>query len=194
MPGKKLTFALLLVLLPLALGFSSAEETHRSALTDILAKTVNFIILFGGLGFLLAKPLRKFLEEAGLAVEKTIQKIRRARKDAEQKLEALKERMQGLESEARKIREDGREAGKEDKNRLLAQARQEVDRIKSMAEMEIKMHAQAAQDELREYAAELAVSLAKTNIKRRMTPELHARLIDNSIRQLDSLYEKAHSG
>jgi len=194
MPGKKLTFALLLVLLPFALGFSSAEETHRSALTDILGKTVNFIILFGGLGFLLAKPLRRFLEEAGLAVEKTIQKTKGARKDAEQKLDALKERMQGLESEARKIREDGRESGKHDSDRLLSQARLEIDKIKSLTELEISMHAQAAQAELREYAAELAVSRAETNIKRRMTPELHARLIDDSIRQLDKLNDKAHSG
>jgi F-type H+-transporting ATPase subunit b len=190
MPGKKLIFALL----PLTLGFSSAEETHGSALTDILGKTVNFIILFGGLGFLLAKPLRKFLEEAGLAVEKTIQKTKGARKDAEQKLETLKERMQGLETEARKIREDGRESGKHDRDRLLSQARQEVDKIKSLTELEIGMHAQAAQAELREYAAELAVSLAETNIKRRMTPELHARLIDDSIRQLDKLNDKTHSG
>jgi F0F1-type ATP synthase membrane subunit b/b' len=194
MPGKKLTFALFLVLLPLVLGFSSGEETHGSPLTDILGKTVNFIILFGGLGFLLAKPLRRFLEEAGLAVEKTIQKTKGARKDAEQKLDALKERMQGLESEARKIREDGRESGKHDSDRLLSKARLEIDKIKSLTELEISMHAQAAQAELREYAAELAVSRAETNIKRRMTPELHARLIDDSIRQLDKLNDKAHSG
>jgi F-type H+-transporting ATPase subunit b len=191
---KKRTFALLLALLPFALGFSSAEETHGSPLTDILGKTVNFIILFGGLGFLLAKPLRKFLEEAGLAVEKTIQKTLQARKDAEQKLEELKERMQGLEAEARKIREDSQEAGKRDSDRLLAQARQEGDRIKSLAEMEINAHAQAVQAELREYAAERAVSLAETNIKQRMTPEFHIRLIDKSIRQLDKLNDKAHSG
>jgi F-type H+-transporting ATPase subunit b len=194
MSRKKLSFAFLLVLLPLFLGFSEAEESHGSPLTDILGKTVNFIILFGGLGFLLAKPIRKFLEEAGLAVEKTIQKTERARKDAEQKFEALKERMSGLESEALKIKEAGREAGKQDSDRLLAQARQEVERIKSLAELEIKIHSQTVQSELKEYAAELAVSAAEANIKRRMTPELHARLIDNSIRELDRLYEKAHSG
>jgi F-type H+-transporting ATPase subunit b len=194
MSGKKLTFALLLFFIPFALGFSSAEETHGSALTDILGKTVNFIILFGGLGFLLAKPLRRFLEEAGLAVEKTIQKTKDARRDAEQKLEALMERMAGLESEVRKIREAGRTAGKKDGDSLLSQARQETDKIKSQTELEIKMHAQAARAELREYAAELAVTLAEKNIKRRMTPALHARLIDDSIRQLDSLNDKAHSG
>jgi F0F1-type ATP synthase membrane subunit b/b' len=170
MSGKKLAFAFLLFLVPLALGFSSAEGTHGSALTDILGKTVNFIILFGGLGFLLAKPLRRFLEEAGLAVEKTIEKTQSAKKNAEQKLEALKERMAGLEAEARKIREDGREAGKNESDRLLSQARDETDKIKSQTGLEIKMHAQGARTELRKYAAELAVTLAETNIKPRDWP------------------------
>lgn len=194
MPWKKPTFMLLLVLLPFVLGFTTAEETHGSPLADILGKTVNFLILFGGLGFLLAKPIRKFLEEAALAVEKTIQKTERARREAEQRLEAIKERLAGLESEVRKIREDGREAGKKDTDRLVALARQEAERIKSLAELEIKVRAQAAQSELKEYAAGLAVSLAERNIKKSLTPELHARLIDDSIRQLDKLHEKAHSG
>ncbi len=194
MPIKKSIFALLVMLLLLTLGFSSSEETHGSPLVDILGKTINFLLLFGGLGFLLAKPLRKFLEEAGLAVEKTIRKTERAKNDAEQKLETLQERMKGLESEVRKIKEDGLEAGKRDKDRLLAEARKEVDRIKALAEVEIQTHAQAAQAQLREYAAEMAVSLAESNIQRRLTPELHTRLIDESIQQLDRLYEKAHSG
>lgn len=192
---KKPTVALLFFLLPLVLGFSSGEETHHgSPLVEMLGKTVNFLILFGGLGFLLAKPIRKLLEEAGRAVGLTIQKTEDAKKDAVQKLAALQDKMAGLESEVRKIREDGEEAGRREKERLLATARQEVDRIKSLADLEIRTHAEAAQAELREYAAELAVSLAEENIKRRMTPELHARLIDRSIRQLDRLHEKASSG
>lgn len=194
MPGKKSTTAVLLAILPLLLGFSMSEETHASPLLDILGKTINFLILFGGLAFLLAKPLRKFLEDAGLAVAQTIRKTETAKRRAEQKLEALLARMEGLESEVGVIKEAGREAGGKEKDRLLAQARQEVDRIKSLAEMEIDMHAQAAQAELREYAAGLAVALAETKIKRRMTPEFHSRMIDHSIRQLDELYEKAHSG
>lgn len=194
MSSKKSTTALLLALLPLFLGFSSSEETHASPLLDILGKTINFLILFGGLGFLLAKPLRKFLEDAGLAVAQTIRKTETAKRKAEQKLEALQVRMEGLESEVGKIKQAGREAGDKDKARLLAQARQEVDRIKSLAELEIDMHAQTVQAELREYAAGLAVTLAETRIKERLTPELHSQMIDHSIGQLERLYEKAHSG
>jgi F-type H+-transporting ATPase subunit b len=193
MPKPKQTTALLLMLLPLWLGFTSAEESHASPLADLLGKTVNFVILFGGLGFLLAKPLRKFLAEIGLSVEKTIQETVRAKTDAEKKLASLKGRMITLEQEVRKIRSDGEEAGRWEKERILALARQESERIRGFAAQEIQALAQSAQAEVRERAAEMAVSLARANIERRLTPELHSRLIDESIRSLEALYEEPHS-
>jgi hypothetical protein len=80
MPNLKRPAALVLLLLPFCLGFSKAGESHVSPLTDLLGKTVNFVILFGGLGFLLAKPLRRFLTEMGLAVAETIKDTEKAKK------------------------------------------------------------------------------------------------------------------
>ena len=185
--------ALLLVILPLLLGFSSEQESHVSPLTDLLGKTVNFIILFGGLGFLLAKPLRKFLADMGLAVAQTIQETEKARTDAEDRLDSLRERMQDLEQEVRKFRDEGEEAGGREKERILALARQESEKIKSFAAQEIEALSQSAQAELKRHAAEMAVSLARTKIEGRLTPGLHSRLIDESICILEALYEKPHS-
>jgi F-type H+-transporting ATPase subunit b len=193
MLGTKRTLALFIFLLPLWLGFSPAEESHVSPLTDLLGKTVNFIILFGGLGFLLAKPLRKFLAEIGLSVEKTIQETERAKTEAEERLGSLQERMLSLEQEVRKIKSEGEEAGEREKTRVLTLARQESEKIRSFAAQEIEALSQSAQAELRKHAAEMAVSLAKANIERRLTPELHSRLIDESILRLEMLYEKPHS-
>ena len=189
----KLNAALLLGFLPLLLGFSSEQESHVSPLTDLLGKTVNFVILFGGLGFLLAKPLRKFLADMGLAVAQTIQETEKARTDAEDRLDSLRERMQDLEQEVRKFRDEGEEAGGREKERILALARQESEKIKSFAAQEIEALAQSAQAELKRHAAEMAVSLARTKIEGRLTPGLHSRLIDESIRILEALYEKPHS-
>ena len=189
----KLNAALLLGFLPLLLGFSSEQESHVSPLTDLLGKTVNFVILFGGLGFLLAKPLRKFLAEIGLSVEKTIQETWRAKTDSERKLELFQERMESLEQEVRKIKGEGEEAGGREKERILALARQESEKVKSFAAQEIEALSQSAQAELREHAAEMAVSLARANIERRLTPELHSHFIDESIRRLEGLHEKPDS-
>ena len=168
-----------------------AERADRLGIKILAA--LGIVILFGGLGFLLAKPLRKLLTEMGLSVAETIKGTEKARKDAEGKLQALQERMLTLEQEVRKIRSDGEEAGRREKERTLDLARQESERIKSLAAQEIQALAQAARAEVRERAAEAAVSLARANIERRLTPEFHSRLIDESIRSLETLYEEPHS-
>jgi len=193
MSGPRRTLVLLILLLSLFLGFSSGEEGHVSPLSDLLGKTINFVILFGGLAFLLAKPLRKLLAEMGLAVANTIRETAKAKTDAEERLESLKVRLLSLEQEVRKIRGEGEIEGGREKERILSLARQESAKRRAFAAREIEGLAQSARAELNEHAAEVAVSLAQANIERRLTPELHSRLIDESIRSLDKLYEKPHS-
>lgn len=192
MPKRKISACLILLVLPLWLGFSSAEEAHVSPLKDLLGKTVNFLILFGGLAFLLAKPMRRFLSEMSLAVEGTIKDTEKAKIDAQEKLRSLQERMLTLEREVRKIRSEGEEAGRRERERTLDLARQEAGRIKEFASQEIHALTQTARAEIRERAAETAVNLARARIERRLTAELHSRLIDESIRSLESLHEESH--
>jgi F-type H+-transporting ATPase subunit b len=191
---RKTQVVLLWLFLPLFLCFSVSEEkAQASAWTDFAAKSVNFILLFGGLAFILAKPLKKFLGELTLSVEKIMQETERARREAEENVAAIKKRLQSLEEEILAIRKNGEEAGQKEKERILSLARREADRIKYFAQQEIDAHVLEAGRGLREYAAELAVSLAKAKIEKRLTPELHSRLIDESIEGLTKLYEKSHS-
>ena len=191
---RKTQLVFLLLFLPLFLCFSLSEEkTQSSAWTDFAAKSVNFILLFGGLAFILAKPLKKFLGELTLSIEKIMQETERARREAEDDFTAIKKRLQGLGEEILAIKNKGEEAGQNEKERILFLARQEADRIKYFAQQEIDAHVLEARRGLREYAAELAVSLAKAKIEKRLTPELHSRLINESIEGLTKLYEKSHS-
>ncbi len=193
--SRKIQAIFLLLILPLFLCFSSSEEkAQSSAWVDFLAKTINFVILFGGLAFLLAKPLRKFLGELALSIRKTIEETEKARREAEEKFGLIKRRLQGLEGEIQAIRKDGEESGKTEKNRIQSLAREEAEKIKEFSSQEIEAHAQKISRELREYAAELAVSLAQAKIEQRLTPDIHARLIDESIAGLEKLYEKSDSG
>jgi F-type H+-transporting ATPase subunit b len=159
-----------------------------------LGKTVNFLILFGGLGYLLAKPLKSFLDELVLAARKTMEETERAATEAQDRLETLSERLQGLDGEVQAIRAKGREAGRKNSERILGAARQEAERLRSFAQQEIDLRVQAAKKDLRAYAADLAVSMAREEIKRRLTPELHQRLIDDSIASLGKTHEKRTSG
>ncbi|MEW5900238.1 MAG: ATP synthase F0 subunit B [Acidobacteriota bacterium] len=181
----------LLILLPLFLSFSTGEEKGPSVLMDLLGKAVNFLILFGGLGYILAKPLKRFLGELVLSARKTMEETERARREAEGRLEAMTSRLRGLDREIRAIRAKGKEAGQNGRERMLAAARLEAEKIRAFTQQEIELYVLAAKKDLRAHAADLAVSLARAKIERRLTPELHQRLIDQSIAALGKLHEKS---
>ncbi len=195
MPKKAPILILLLAIsLPLAAGAAPTEEGDGSAVVDFLGKTVNFLLLFGALAFFLAKPARAFLQELILSIEKTITETQRARKLAEENLKAAKKRLAELGDEIEQIKKDGEAAGQAEKKRIMAQASQEGDRIRSFARQEISRHSQLAHRKLRKHAAELAVSLAKSRIEKRLTDKLHSRLIEKSIEGIGKLYEDSRSG
>jgi F-type H+-transporting ATPase subunit b len=184
----------ILALLPLFVFAATAEESGHSGLTAFLASVLNSLILFGGLAVLLVKPIRAFLEARVADVRKMISDASSSRREAQAKLESIGSRLSGLEEEARRIRAAGDADGQKDKSRILDAAAREAEKIRAMSREEIQARAQAARRELRGFAAELAVSLARTRIERRLTPDLHARLIDESITTLGKRHEESHSG
>jgi F0F1-type ATP synthase membrane subunit b/b' len=77
---------LVLFLLPFFLFFASEEEHHEANPAEFIGKVVNFFILFGGLTYLLYKPVRKFLEGRSKEISHSIQESRESRQDAEMRL------------------------------------------------------------------------------------------------------------
>jgi F-type H+-transporting ATPase subunit b len=161
---------------------------------DYLGKTVNFVLLFGGLGFLLAKPLRAFLENRASGLKAAMEEAEIARKEAQARLAAIRRRLDGLEQEVDQVKKDGELDGRQDRERILEQARRETEKLTAFAGQEIRHQGREAARELRAYAAALAVSQARARIEERLTPELHSRLIDESIGDIGKLNENSHSG
>ncbi len=177
-------FFLLCLFLPL-----QADEEHASGTKDFLGKTLNFVVLFGGLAYLLRKPLRNFLEDRSMKIEHSLKEIKESRRQAEQKLHQIQERLNSLEKEIEKIKKGGEVNGLEEKDRIIEEAQREAERIKRFAQEEIEMLTRVGIASLREYAAELATALAQERIIQKMTPELSSQLIDKSIEKIEELYE-----
>jgi F-type H+-transporting ATPase subunit b len=184
---------LLLAVLP-GLMFMAVEEEHHGA--DPMAfvgKVVNFVVLFGGLGLLLYKPLSKYLGTRGAAIDRTLRETRESRRKAEARLQEARSRLDALAGEIARIREEADSLGTEEKNRILAEAELEADRLQQLAHKEIELVSQHVKRDLRRYAAELATRRARERLQARMTPERHTLLIDQSISRLERLYEKSGS-
>lgn len=172
---------------------AQAEEEYSSSL-EFLGKALNFIVLFGGLAYILYRPLRNFLQARAQKIELTLKESKNSWKEAERKLGQVRKRLSRIEEEIAQIREEGRVDGQKEKERIIERTLREAERLKRYAQEEIEMLTRAGVRELKEHAAELATSFARERIKRKMTPETAFELIDKSIEKIESLYEKSDSG
>lgn len=196
---KKLRKLLWLGLLELAyfsLIFASETEAGHgsSAWLDFAGKTLNFLILFGGLGYFLYRPIKRWLISKTQNIARIIEETGRARKEAEQQLASVKERLTRIEHEMEELKQKAEGEGLREKERILALAREEATRIEKLTALEIEALRKGAVRELKAYAANLATALAENRIKQKLTPDLHRRLIRRSIERLTKLNESSSAG
>ena len=194
MEKRKQTIAIILLLLPLLVFMTTGEEHQSSGLKQFLGKVLNFVILFGGLAFILSKPLRKFLEKRAEEIENSLKEAENSRIEAEKKLEAAKAKLDSMGVKLEKMKEEAEKEGQEEKERIIRDAEKEAERIKELSRQEIELLLESGIRELREYAAEKAVNLARERIKKRLTPENHSLFIDKCIERLALLDENSYFG
>lgn len=191
--SKKYLLILLLVL-PALMFATGAEEDHSSDPMAFWGKVINFVILFGGLGLLLAKPLRRYLGKRGEGISRTIRDTRESRDKAEARLQETHKRLEDLTGEIARIQKEAESQGQQGKTNILERAQEDSERLKKLAQEEMGLISKSLTRELREYTADLAIEKAQERLQKSLTPERQALLIDHSIESLERLYEKSGSG
>jgi F-type H+-transporting ATPase subunit b len=172
--------------------FMSAEEGGRvSATMDFLGKLVNFLILFGGLAFVMRKPLKAMLAKRTVDIGETIRDAEGAKAGAETKAGESRSRVAHLEEEVRGLKAAAEEEGRRQTERISRAAAEEAERLKKLARREVEEQVRLGVRELKAHAAARATDLARERIRKRLTPELQAALIDKSIDRLSRLNEKS---
>lgn len=189
----KKTFIILFLVLPLFLGMGG-EEAHGSGSQVFLGKVINFILLFGGLTYVLFKPVKMFLDARSQGISRDLDEAEASRTEAEKSLLQARGRLETISGEIEALMKEAEEEARREIRLILEAARRESDRIKQQAAQEMNMLTKAGIRELREYAAETACTLAQERIQKRMTFETQSSLIDKSIERLEKLYEKSGPG
>lgn len=192
MPRRAQALTVLLVV-SLFLFMAAAASETSSGTGEFLGKVINFLILFGGLGYVLSKPVRSYLRKRSEGIEQALAEARRARLEAETKLEEARKKLAALEQEVTKIIKNAENEGRRENERIKALTEKESERIRTFARQEIEAQLRAGMQELKEYTTELATDLAEGRLKDKLTGRDHTRLIDKSIEKLAELYEKPRS-
>ncbi len=144
-------------------------------------KWANFAILAAGIGFLLVKQAGPYFATRSVEIRKGIEEARQIRADAEARGAAMDARLANLETEVEAMRKSSRAEAAGEGERIRQETAREIAKIQSNADQEISAALKAAQRDLKDYSAQLAIDLARDKVSRRMTPSGQDRLVENFV-------------
>ncbi len=178
-----LTLAALLfaAALPAAEEAKGAEGEPDSLL---IWKIVNFALLAGALGYFIYKKGGPFFVARTESIRRGLDNAARATKEAQARYAEAEERLTNLAAEVEKLRTQARAESAAEGERMRAETERALLKIRQQSEQDIAAIAKAARQELRVYAAELAISLAERRIQERMTPDSEGALLGAMLKDL----------
>lgn len=151
----------------------------------------NFFLLVGGLGYLAVKQGGPFFKQRGEEIRKGIEDAARIKADAEARAAAIETRMANLAADIEELRWRGTHEIAAESERISRETEQSLAKIKVQAGQEIAAAAKSARQELKVYAADLALELAEKKIRAELTAEADAGLMRNFV---DNLRHQAQEG
>ena len=130
-------------------------------------------------------PLLKFLDERIEAIERRIQRSEKARKEAEEKLTLAKTKIEGLETEKKKIEEMTNTDIEDEKKQIAAMTQENLKAIELEKEQRKRREIRQAAMKLKAELVELAVNDTAGYLSNNLTDTDQALLLDQFINRLE---------
>jgi len=163
-----------------------ATEAHEKKEEGSLEiwKWVNFLLLAGGLGYMIGKNAGPFFASRSASIRKDMEDSLQRRQEAEARAAEVDRRLASLESQISTLRAESDRELKTGAERTSRQTAEDIAKIQAHASQEISSAGKQARSELKRYSAELAMGLAEQKVRARMTPGTQDALVDSFVRDL----------
>jgi F-type H+-transporting ATPase subunit b len=167
------------------------ENSHHGIdWAAVIAKFVNSSLLFGGLFYLLRKPLRTYISEQSVQIKDDITKRENDLQQAKNQMVELKDRLVSIEKEINELKDNARIHGGEEATLLLEKTKNSVDGIMSTAENEITLKYKIALQQLKSDIADHIITQFKTDIQSVLNETSHEKIIGENIEKLGDILER----
>ena len=161
-----------------------AEKAPENSTVGWIFRWLNFALVFGGGGYLIAKKAPTMFRRRAEAIVSAITEAARVKEDAERRRRDSEAKLAGLDGEIAELRAMAmRDAGAE-AERIRELARDEAKKIERAAEAEIQAAERAARLELKMAGADLAIARAEALLRKELTPAADSALIRGFVTQL----------
>jgi F-type H+-transporting ATPase subunit b len=169
---------------PTAAAGEAEGAKQGSGVVDMIARLVNFAILAGTLGYLLRSPIATYLRDRDAQIRGDLVEAAEMKASAAAQIEEIDRKMKALPAELDALRAQGAQEIASEEERIHAAAAAERDRLLEQARRDIDLQVKIAERELVSHAATLAVGVATERIKNNITDDDQRRLVDRYVDQL----------
>jgi F-type H+-transporting ATPase subunit b len=139
---------------------------------------LNFVILVGGLIYLLRKPLASFFTGRSAEIVKALDEGRKALDESVAKLKAIEQKLAGLKDEVEALRAQAAKDIEAEADRMRQQTVTEAERVSESARAQIEAATRAAKVELKAFAANQAAEIAEQMVRTRLDRENQGKLVE----------------
>ncbi|HJL18126.1 MAG TPA: ATP synthase F0 subunit B, partial [Sandaracinaceae bacterium LLY-WYZ-13_1] len=136
------------------------EEAHFDGAVFGM-QLLNFLVWLAIVVLLLRKPLTEFLRSRRLAVEEGLVEAQRLEEEAQAKYDDYSERLERLDEELEKLRQEMIQAGESERDRIIAEAESRAARMRRDAQFIIDQQLKQMRSDLTREAIEAAISAAE---------------------------------
>ncbi len=147
----------------------------------------NLILFVGALVFLLRRPISASLVARRDTIRRELMRAQEERRAALAKLEEVEARLSRLDAEVEAVRAQAKRDAEAERESITRATAEETRRLREQARREIESAGKVARQDLRRYAAEQSVRLAEELIRRDISAEDDARLMNNYIGELGGI-------
>jgi F-type H+-transporting ATPase subunit b len=130
-----------------------------------LSQGLNFAVIAAVIVWAGVKYLPGIFRDRSAAIQKAMQEAQMASEEARRRLAEIESRLMKLDVEIGMMRDAAEKEGAAEEARIQAAAEEDARKIVASAEQEISAAAKAARRQLKAYGAELAVGLARKQIR-----------------------------
>lgn len=173
------------LLLAAEAGAETAEVVEESSFglnTNILdTNLINLLIIIFVLVYFGRNFLGSILAERRSQIETNIREAEQHKQEAAATLAERQQKLARVQTEADRIRSEGKQRAQSAKDAILAEAEEAIQRLRETAEQERSSEQDRIIAELRQRVIALAVEKVEAQLKRELTESAQQRLIDRSI-------------
>jgi F-type H+-transporting ATPase subunit b len=158
------------------LAAEAAEQEPAQSTTEIVFRWLNFLLVFGAVGYLIAKHGGVFFRDNAKSIAASIGEATAVKALAESELREVEAKIARFDQEVAELREAAQRDSAAEAERLRASGRVEVEKINQAARAELASFERAVRQELRVRAASMAVERAGALVNSRMNADIRQRM------------------